>query len=146
MLYGGLGDSTLIKIYDSSLGCISIREIYYRYKTNKETFIFSFDRDLGIPVKRKVSKAYDNRMQDVCRVYLTNEKNFDCTITHRLLLYHRDCIPISYLRIMDELLEFDPKETIEISSIVPLGMRHVYNIQIDGDDNFALEAGIYSSN
>jgi len=121
---------------------VAVGDLVKGLSTEEDIWVHSWDLDRKALVPGKVIAACRSGFRPVWRVYLDNEKYFDATDNHRMLMRSGEYLTVGDLRVGDAFLPFN----LKVVNIEYLGVVPVYDIQIDNYQNFALSCGIISHN
>lgn len=142
--FGCFVGGTKVRLVDGR--SLTMRELVDEYSQGKENWVYSFNEATQRIEPKRIRKAWLTRHgAELVKVTLDNGEELLCTPDHRFMMRDGTYVEAQYLQPMDSLMPLGDARSV--SKVEKLGLKaDVYDLEIEDNHNFALDAGIFVHN
>ena len=142
---GCFTEDTRIRLVDGRT--LSIKELLLEQK-KKDNYVYTFNEEKKIIEPKRIRKVFQTKItKDLVKVTLDNGETITCTPNHRFMLRDGSYEEIQNIKPGTSLMSLEYKD-YKITSIEKMNDKiySVFDLEIEDNHNFALDAGVFVHN
>ena len=135
---------TKVKLTDGR--SLSFLELVDEYKQGKTNYVYSMNLQSKKIEPKRIVKAWKTlENQPLVRITLDNGESIECTLNHKFMLRNGEYMEAQELLPGDSLMPLNGSHEVMMLQFISK-KADVYDIEVEDNHNFALDAGIFVHN